>query len=684
MSEFLLFALLGLGLGALSAGLGLGVVLSYRGSGLINVGLGGVAMLGAYVFYDLKTTGALLLPPIPFAPHTLGLGGAWATLPAFVIALLVCGVTGGLFDVVVLRRLRGASALAKLLASLGLLVTLQAIAVLRFGTSGQAAPAVIPAGPNDVVHISGQSVPQDRFILTGIVVAAAIALWAIYRYTRFGLATRAAAEDESKAMLVGLPPNELSLVNNVSAFVLAGALGVLVAPMTQLDPTTIAFAIVPALAAALFARFTSFGIVVVAGLSMGVIESLVTYFSSKSWFPTSAGVPIPGVPELLFFLIIVVAMFVRGARLPERGVLAEARLPAAPRAARVLLPAIAGAALAVVALLVFPFDFRQALINSLIGSAVCLSFVVTTGFVGQISIVQVGLAGISGFVVSKIAVHAGIGFPLGLLIGAVAATGVGVLTAVSALRVRGVSLAIVTLAAAVALEQFVFANPTIGGGESGAPVPPPHLLGLDLGPRASFPVNAATLPSPVFGFVCVFAVVLLGMLVAGIRRSTLGQRMLAVRSNERAAAAAGIDVRAIKLIAFAISSAIAGVAGALYAYNFGSVTAGRFGIVAALSFVAFAYLGGITTVSGAIVGGLLVTEGLAIHAVNVWFGVPADYQLLIAGLALILTIMFNPLGIAGAVTVALHNRMQRPLRLEQSAAPAEEAPASNPVQVVRS
>jgi branched-chain amino acid transport system permease protein len=420
---------------------------------------------------------------------------------------------------------------------------------------------------------------------------------------------------------------------------------------------------------------------------MGIVDSLVTYFSSKSWFPTSAGVPIPGVTELLFFLIIVVAMFARGARLPERGMLAEARLPAAPPAARVITPAIAAGAVAVAALLVLPFDFRQALINSLIGTTVCLSFVVTTGFVGQISIVQVGLAGISGFIVSKLAVHAGIGFPLGPLVGAAAATGIGVLTAVSALRVRGVSLAIVTLAAGVALEQFVFANPTIGGGESGAPVPPPHLLGIDLSPRAGFPIPASTLPSPVFGFVCVIAVVVLGMLVAGIRRSTLGQRMLAVRSNERAAAGAGIDVRAVKLIAFAISSAIAGVAGALYAYNFGSVTAGRFGIVAALSFVAFAYLGGITTVSGAVVGGLLVTEGLVIHAVNVWFGVPAGYQLLIAGLALIVTIMFNPLGIAGAVSVAVHRRAHRrssgaPSPVGADGEPA--APARDPVQVAGS
>jgi branched-chain amino acid transport system permease protein len=669
VSQFLLFVLLGFGPGALIAGIALGIVLGYRGSGVINLATGAVAMLGAYVFYGLRTGGYLFLPPLPFAPHTVSLGGAWATLPAVIVALAVCALTGALFDVLVLRRLRGASPLAKLLASLGLLITIQAVAVLRFGTSGQAGPAVLPNDPTDVVHVFGAAVPTDRFMLAGIVVAVAVVLWAVYRFTRFGLATRAAAEDETKAMLAGLPPNQLSLANTVLASLLAGALGVLVAPMTQLDPTTIPLAVVPALGAALLARFTSFGIAASAGIAMGVIDSLVTYCSSKPWFPTSAGVAIPGVAELIYFLIIVAAMYVRGGTLPERGMLVEARLPTAPRASRILSPALALGALGVVALLVLPFDFRQALTNSLIGIVICLSLVVTTGFVGQVSIVQVALAGVAGFAVSKLAVHMGIGFPLGPLLGAVAATAVGLVTAVSALRVRGVNLAVVTLAAAVAIEAFVFANPTIGGGQSGAPVPSPHLLGINLGPTADFPINGDTLPSPVFGMVCVAAAVVLGALVASLRRSDLGQRMLAVRSNERAAAAAGIDVRAVKLAGFGVSAFIAGVAGALYAYNFGSVTAGRFGIVTALGFVAFAYLGGITSVSGAILGGMLVTEGLVLHAVNRWFGVPVAYQLLIAGLALILTIVFNPQGIAGAIS-DLRRRLPPAVRRRPLAAAA--------------
>jgi branched-chain amino acid transport system permease protein len=652
MSEVILFVLLGLGTGALISALALGIVLSYRGSGAINVAIGAVAMLGAYVFYDLRTSGALLLPPIPFAPSTISLGSPWSTGPAMVVAIAICGVTGVLFDAIVGRRLRGATPLAKVLASLGLMVTLQSIAILRFGSTGQTAPPVFSERPADSVTIFGQSVPTDRFILAGLMVVVAAALWALYRYTSFGLATRAAAENETKAMLAGLPPNRLSLLNNVLGFSLAGALGVLVAPLTQLDPTTLALLVVPALAAALFARFTSFGIAVGVGMLMGIIESLVTYLSSEPWFPTSAGIALPGVTELVFFLLVVIAMLLRGAKLPQRGSLTEGRLPPAPRAKRILVPSLLSAAVAACALLLFSYNFRQAEINSMIGAIVCLSFVVTTGFAGQISIVQLGIAGISAFIVSKLAVHAGIGFPIGPLIATLAATASGLVMAIPALRVRGVNLAIVTLAAALALQQFVFANPTIGGSTTGSPVPPPHLFGIDLSTQAKFPINAAVPPSPVFGFVCVAAVVLLGMLVASLRRSELGQRMLAVRSNERAAAAAGVDVRSTKLLAFGFASAIAGVAGTLYAYDFGTVTASQFDVLTGLLFVAFAYLGGITSVAGAVVGGVLATDGLGIHAINAWFGVPVAYQALVGGLALIVTIVMNPLGIAGALAVS--------------------------------
>jgi branched-chain amino acid transport system permease protein len=151
----------------------------------------------------------------------------------------------------------------------------------------------------------------------------------------------------------------------------------------------------------------------------------------------------------------------------------------------------------------------------------------------------------------------------------------------------------------------------------------------------------------VLGFVYLVVVIALCLLVAQLRRSVLGQQMLAVRANERAAAAAGINVARVKITAYAISSFIAGTAGWMYAYNFGSVSAARFGFLIALGFVAFAYIGGITMVSGAVIGGLVATEGLVPHFFQELLGISGNWTLLVGGLILIVTLIQNPEGIAG-------------------------------------
>jgi branched-chain amino acid transport system permease protein len=302
--------------------------------------------------------------------------------------------------------------------------------------------------------------------------------------------------------------------------------------------------------------------------------------------------------------------------------------------------------------------------------AICLSYVVITGYVGQVSLMQVALAGASGFVVSHLAVNAGIDFPLGAICGTLAATALGFIAGASALRVRGVSLAVVTLAAAVAIEQFGFANSTWGAGATGSPVPELSLLGIDLGPRASFRGLDGDVPSPILGFCVLAVVVVLGLLVANLRRSGLGQRMLAVRSNERAAAAAGINVRNTKFAAYAISSFIAGIGGTLYGYSLGSVSAERFGILIALGFVAFAYVGGITMVSGAVTGGLIATSGLIPHIFEAELGISGTWTLLVAGVTLILNLILFPDGIAGS------QYQKKRLAAAKKAAAAEAAAAS--------
>ncbi len=632
MDQVLLFALLGLGSGSLIAGIALGVVLTYRGSGIINLAVGAVAMVAGYSMWSLKTGF--------FGPD-------FATGPALVITLLVALTMGVLMELLAFRPLRTASPLAKMAASIGVLLFAQGAVLLGFGTAGKPAPSILPTG---TVELFGVTVPVNRFILAGIVIAVAIALTGLYRWSRFGLATRAASENEVAAMLAGLSPNRLSMANTLLASLVAGGLGVLAASVTQLNATTLPLQVIPALAAALFARFTSFWIACTAGLLIGMAQSELDYLSTLSWFPQDQGHAMPGLKDLFVFIVIVIAMFWRGASLPGRGELVEKRLPLAPRPEHLLRPAIIATLACGIALIVLPFDFRQALTNSMIGATLILSVIAITGFVGQISAVQLALSGVAGFAISRLATEWGIEFPLAPLIAAAGVTLLGLITAVSALRVRGVSLAVVTLAAAVAIEQFIFVNATWGGGSAGSPVPQPELFGIDLGTNADYRGLDDKLPSPIFGFLVLGVALALFLLVAMLRRSRLGQRMLAVRSNERAAAAGGINVRNVKLATFGIASFIAAVAGALYAYNFGSVSATRFSALNGLVLIALAYLGGITMVSGAIFAGLITTEGLFPHIFDKWV-LPQDkvgpWTLLVAGGALLVTLIVNPDGIAG-------------------------------------
>ena len=629
MSDAALFVLLGLGGGAVIAGIALAVVITYRGSGIINLSTGAVSMVAAYGFWALRSG--------HFGPE-------FANVPALVITMAAAVLVGVLGELLVFRPLRTSSPLAKLVASLGILLVLQATMLLWFGDAPRQIPSVFPAR---IVEVLGNSIPVNRFWMAGVVVLITLALGALFRWTRFGLATRAASENEVTAMLRGLSPNQLSMANTVLASAIAGAMGIIAAPLSQADSVTLVLFIVPALAAALFAGFSSLWIATVAGFAIGIGQSLMTWVATLRWFPTDKGNPMPGVQAVLTFVVLVIALSVRGGRLPSRGELVEKRLPFAPRPRRMAVPALALAAVGAVLLIVLPFSYRQALMVSMVGMVVCLSLVVITGFVGQVSLAQVTLAGVAGFAVSHMTAKAGLGFPWGPLVGSAAAVVIGLVVGVSALRVRGVSLAVVTLAGVVAIEQFGFANRRWGAGSTGSPVEQPELFGVRLGSNAAFRGLDGKVPSSVLGFVFLVVVVALCLLVASLRRSVLGQQMLSVRANERAAAAAGINVTNVKVTAYAISSFIAGTAGWMYAYNFGSVSAARFGILIALGFVAFAYIGGITMVSGAVVGGLVATEGLIPYTIEEALNISGNWTLLVGGVILIVTLIQNPEGIAG-------------------------------------
>jgi branched-chain amino acid transport system permease protein len=300
--------------------------------------------------------------------------------------------------------------------------------------------------------------------------------------------------------------------------------------------------------------------------------------------------------------------------------------------------------------------YRFGLITSMIMAIVSLSLVLLTGFAGQVSLAQAAFAGTGGFIMSRLASGAHVLFPFSLLLGALAASAVGVVIAVPALRVRGSQLAVVTLAAAVAVERFIFGNPGITP-PLGNPVPDARLLGIDLAVR-----RGDDLVRFAFGVFVLVVLLVVVAVVVNLTRGSAGRAMLAMRSNERAAAAAGVNVTAMKLMVFALSSFLAGLAGGLLGLSRGQISVGSFTALVGVAFLAYAYLGGITSVSGALIAGALAPLGFVYVAFNDLLGESLSrYYLLASGLLLLVTAILNPVGIAGQL-VKMSDRM-RPRRL---------------------
>lgn len=668
----------GIAQGALIAAIALGIVLTYRGSGVINLANGGVAMYVAYVYTALRNDGDLFLPPLPNPlalvegavhlfqaedsldlpdlPTHVSFGPNMQFWPALAVALACAVLLGLALHLLVFRPLRHAPPLAKVVASVGVFLVLQAIVLRRFSTTPRSVKE-LPFVGKAQVDLGVTSIAGDQLFVALVVVACAAGLWLLFQRTRFGLATRAAAEDERGAITLGYSPDLLAGVNWLLSTLVTGLLGILVASVgSTVDPVVIPALVVPALTAALVGGFTSFGWTTLTAFLLGMQLPLVQYLGvSADWFPRVDGIAIPGVETLLPLAVIVAVLAVRGDALPVRGAARPGRLPAAPPAPRwttTWATPVLVALTAIAAMFVLGPSLRGALTNSLIGVILCLSLVVATGFAGQISLAPMAFAGIAAFTVAELSGARGWPFPWPILVGVVLAAAVGAAVAVPALRIRGVSLAIVTLAFGLAMDRFVFDNPIVNGGIDGAPVVRPELIDPTrsevrrIGP---FTIGDGLQPNPLTAVAVLLVAAALCVLVANLRRSTLGRHMLAVRANESSAAAAGVDVARTKVLAFALSAAIAGLGGAVVAYRQGRATQDVFTYEQSLVLFAFAYLGGITRVSGAVVGGLLVSGGLAFTLGEELLGVPGGSTLLLGGAGLVVTAILYPDGIAGAV-----------------------------------
>jgi branched-chain amino acid transport system permease protein len=664
----------GLGFGGFFALLAVGLVIVFRGSGVINFAQGAIAMFVAYEFHSLRKKGTIQLPWIDLLPtakwnlpvrltiNDTGLG-LW---PSFVLALLVALLLGLLAHFLVFRPLRNAAPLGRVVGSLGLMLYLQGVALRNFGPTNPQPEVVLPGGFYKNFLGLGRDLPQESFWLAALSIVFGGALWCFYRFTRIGLATRAAAGNEKGAVLLGYSPETLALSNWLISSFLTGLAGILVGSITgALNQVKFTGLLVPALGAALVGRLSSIPVATVAGIAIGLVRTLASvWLPTNSWFPLEWQGPATNAVPLL---IIVFVLFVRGLSLPIRGTAEETRLPPSPHPTRVwqhaLFWSVAALALAFLADRSGRFAVYQplglALTTTIIAAVIMLSYVVLTGYVGQISLAQMSIAGCAAFMTSRLLSDGGpsellpfsvngpgLPWPLAALLGVIFAVVVGMLIGLPALRVRGIQLAVVTLAAAVSMQGIYFENQKLTGVPAGSLVEfrSPSILGINFGV-----VGQSGLSNNFeFAVFCVLVLVVVAVAVANIRRSGTGRRFLAVRSNERAAAAAGVSILRTKMLAFAIASAIAGIGGVLTGYQARQVSSANWVFFIGLTVLAFAYLGGVTSINGAIVGGMLFPNGV----VTIWANthldgaIDAELTYILGGLALIVTAILNPMGIA--------------------------------------
>jgi branched-chain amino acid transport system permease protein len=637
MADHLTYLLLGLGGGAALAVLALGLVVTFQASGVVNFAHAALGTYSAFAYFRFRQSGRLVLPV--FGLPDIDIGGVPTVLTALVIVCGVAALMGVFLALVVYRPLRDASPLARLVASLGVMLYLISVTSLRFGGQGATSLVIDPVLPTNLVRFGDDvAIYADRLWLAGIALAAALGLTAVLRFTRFGLATRAVAENEKGATLLGVRTDLVAVGNWAAASVFAALAVILAAPITKLSPIETSLLVVPALAAALVSRFSGVLLTVVAALLIGMAQSELLHLQvTVDWLPDvglQQGVPL---------VVIIVTLMLGAGALPARGGLGSVRLPSPylPRWAEATVIGIMTAA--AVAMWVGGSELRTALIISSIGIVAALAIVVPTGYVGQINLAVTAFAGISAFTLVKLADGWGIAFPWAPLLASLVATATGVVIGLPALRVRGLTLAIATLAAAIAIEQLVFNWSWFTGGVEGSLVPPPSLFGIDLGIAAL----GDAYPRRAFGLMVVVVTTIALLMTVSLGRSATGKRWLAVRGNERAAAAAGISVTRVKLLAFACSAFLAGLAGALTAYQRQTLSVRSFDSFGAIVALSIVYLTGIATPLGAIAAGALASGGV----LTLLAGANASkYQFAVNGVLLVVAAIMLPDGLVGRLT----------------------------------
>ncbi|MBC2903288.1 ABC transporter permease subunit [Streptomyces cupreus] len=504
--------LAGLSVGSAAALTGIGLVVTYRATGVLNFAHGAIAMVCAYVLRQCVVE------------------WGWPLWAGAALTLLVLAPAIGMaLERFVFRPLSvlGSDPAQTLVASIGVFVLLVGGAALLWGQGARDdAPELLVAA--------------DPWGQLAVAVVLAAAVGSVIRWTRFGRELRAVVDDRRLAVLGGIDADRVAAAGWAFGSFTAGLTGVLLAPYVRLDPYGLPLLVMEVVAVAVAARMRSLPVAVVTALGIGVAQSQLTRLHPQGW-----GEPLlQAVGANLF----VVALLIAALALPRIGT-----RDALPRTATARVPTPPGAWIVAVVLFLLPLGFAGSDLHTSVQvpalGVVLLSLVVVTGRGGQISLGQAAYAGLGALFTALLAAGRFPGLPhlpelAALALAVVLVAPLGLLTGWPAISRRGLALALATFAVGVGVSRFVFAQPYA-------------TAGLSLGRPAGFEGDRAYY---------VLELALLGaalLTTRALRTGRTGRALAAMRDHESGASASGVRVPTLKLLAFVSGAALAALGGGM-------------------------------------------------------------------------------------------------------------------------
>jgi branched-subunit amino acid ABC-type transport system permease component len=544
--EFLSRVIVGMNYGCIYALLAVGLVVTYKTSGVFNLAYGAQAFVSGGIYYDARVRHNL---PIPVA----------LLLAVFIAAPLL----GFVLDRLLFRYLRQATAIAKLVTALALLVAIPQIFKLWFGQEpAPGTQGIVPKGDFVYNPFGDVYITRNDIATIAATLIVVIGLTILFRYTALGLRMRAVVESARLTELAGTNADRVSMSSWILCSFIAGLAGVLLSPLfaqvSDLNYTTL---VVVAISAAVVASLNNIPGAFLGGLALGIIQQLLDrYLPTGSILASNIR---PALPFIALFLVLIFSPSLRGRREltdPLAGVdppppapVTETRSPLLTNLTRAF-----GITVAVIGGYYIFFHastiWLDLAIRATILAVIFLSITVITGMAGQISLAQATFAGIGAAATAQLATRFGMSVLLTLLIGAALSALIGALLSIPALRLGGIFLALATFAFALFFDNVMARFDWVGGGVVPEAAPRPKIGPID------FDVS-----DKAYLVLCLIVLTIVALIVLAVRNGSTGRYLDALRGSETAAASIGINANRARITTFALAAGIAGIGGGLWA-----------------------------------------------------------------------------------------------------------------------